>query len=72
MPFTVSKKTTKNLDKIKELLKKEPLYANQLAREVGVRPEMINYYMKKYLHDDVEQMKDEKEGSNIFLRLKKK
>lgn len=71
MPFTISDKTKKNLDKIRDELKKEPLWANELARRVGVKPEMINYYMKKYLHDEVEQT-EQIEGSNIFLRLKLK
>lgn len=71
MPFTTSDKTKQNIEKIKELLSKEPLWANELARRVGVRPEMINYYLKKYLQKDVEQTK-QIEGCNIFLKLKKK
>lgn len=73
MPFTVSDKTIKNLDQIRAELKKEPLWANELARRVGVKPEMMNYYMKKYLHDEVEKIQGKygKEGRNIFLRLKK-
>lgn len=75
MPFTTSNKTLKNIAKIKAMLLKEPLWANEIARRLSdkdnkVRPEMINYYMKNYLHDDVEQF--DKKGSNILLRLKKK
>jgi hypothetical protein len=70
MPFGISDKTRRNLDRIREELKKEPLWANELARRVVVKPEMMNYYISKYLHTEVEVFN--KMGSNIFLRLKKK
>lgn len=68
MTIGITEKSSKKVAQIEEILRKKEIWQSELAVETGMSPQMIRYYINKYLKDKIIRTKIE--GHNIKMKLK--